>query len=137
MISVRSRLAGIFCFRKGYLMMALLLFIIEVLIALYVRDRIIRPYGGDFLVIIFLYCLCRSFFRISAEKAVVLVLLFAFIIESLQLLKISETFGLQEHQWLQIVLGSQFEWLDMGVYCLGAVVVLIVEKIRSRKIRYL
>ena len=134
---LKSSLAGFFCFRKNYFLIALLLFITEVFIALYVRDRIIRPYGGDFLVIGFLYCLCRSFFRLSVEKAIVPVLLFAFAIESLQLFRISEAFNFQEHQWLQIVLGSQFEWLDMLVYCLGAVVMLLVEHGRSRKTRYL
>ena len=36
--------------RMGYGLAALLILVIEVLIALFVRDRFIRPYGGDILV---------------------------------------------------------------------------------------
>ena len=122
---------GIICFRKNYLLFAVLLFIVEVLIAVFVRDSIIRPYGGDFLVIGLLYCLCRSFITFSAEKALVLVLLFAFAIETLQLFDISETFDLQEHQWLNVILGSHFEWLDMLIYCLGALTILLIERTRK------
>ena len=43
--------------RLGYGLAALLLFVIEVLIALFVRDRFIRHYGGDILVTLLI---CRS-----------------------------------------------------------------------------
>ena len=131
MVEDRNKRKGFICFRKNYLLFAIVLFLVEVLIAVYVRDRIIRPYGGDFLVIGFLYCLCRTFLKFSPEKVLVLVLLFAFAIEALQLLKISEVFDLQKHQWLNIVLGSHFEWLDMLVYCLGALTILLIEHRRK------
>lgn len=37
------------------------LFIVETLIALFVRDAFIRPYMGDVLVVILIYCFARIF----------------------------------------------------------------------------
>ena len=129
----KSRKKGkrIFCFRRNYLLYAVILFILEVFIALYVRDRFIRPYGGDILVIIFLYCLYRGFLDLAKWKIIILVLLFAFSIEALQLLDISKYFNLQDHLWLNIVLGQHFEWLDILMYCCGALTVLFLEYLRK------
>lgn len=43
--------------RWGYLAASIIVFIIELIIALYVHDRIIRPYIGDMLVVVLVYCL--------------------------------------------------------------------------------
>jgi len=53
---------SIFTFNKTYFALAILLFIVEVFIGMYVKDNFIRPYGGDFLVVILLYFLVRAFF---------------------------------------------------------------------------
>ena len=55
-------------FKPGFLVIAFILFVIEVLIALYVRDSIIRPYVGDFLVVIMLYCFVRAFVKYHPGK---------------------------------------------------------------------
>lgn len=49
--------------RLFYLITALLLLMTEVLIALFVHDRFIRPYAGDILVVLLIYALVRIFFR--------------------------------------------------------------------------
>ncbi|WP_092559518.1 hypothetical protein [Anaeromicropila populeti] len=46
--------------REKYLIAFMGLLGIEVLIARYVHDTVIRPYIGDVLVVIVLYCLVRS-----------------------------------------------------------------------------
>ena len=38
---------------------ACVLFVLEILIALFVRDAFVRPYGGDILVTVLLCCLMR------------------------------------------------------------------------------
>ncbi|MBB5638747.1 glucan phosphoethanolaminetransferase (alkaline phosphatase superfamily) [Pedobacter cryoconitis] len=53
-----------FRFNKYYFGFTLLLLSIEILIARYAHDQIIRPYAGDFLIVIFLYCLVMSFFNV-------------------------------------------------------------------------
>ncbi|MFT5385169.1 MAG: hypothetical protein ACI81W_002574, partial [Saprospiraceae bacterium] len=42
------------------MMMTAFLFLIEVGIAVFIQDRIIRPYIGDLLVVILIYCFIRS-----------------------------------------------------------------------------
>ena len=117
-----------FRLHKGYFFLAILFFIIEVLIALYVRDKIIRPYIGDYLVVIFLYCLVKSVTNLSVQTACILVLLFSFFIEFLQYLNIVERIGLQNSKLANTVLGNSFEWTDLILYTAGIVTVFIVDK---------
>ena len=70
--------------RKRYLLAGGLLFLLEIFIALWVHDTIIRPYAGDFLATIFLYCLARDVFSSAPGKVALGVLLTAYIIEYLQ-----------------------------------------------------
>ncbi|MHA6279038.1 ribosomal maturation YjgA family protein [Salinimicrobium sp. CAU 1759] len=119
-------------FNFKYFLTALLLLFTLVLIAVFVSDSFIRPYGGDFLVIIFLYCLLQSFFKIPVKNAIFGVLLFSFLIEGLQYFRFIYLLDLQDNVIASAVLGSHFEWLDMLVYSLGALTVIIVEKLRSR-----
>jgi hypothetical protein len=113
--------------RNSYLIAAILLFLIEVLIALFVRDTIIRPYGGDFLIVIFLYCLVRAVKNIGVWKVATGVLLFAYVIEAVQYLQLISMIGLEKYNVARVVLGTSFEWGDMVAYTLGILFVLIVE----------
>ncbi|MDR3056994.1 MAG: DUF2809 domain-containing protein, partial [Prevotella sp.] len=54
----------------------LIIFLIEVLIALFVDDSFIRPYGGDILVVILIYYFLKSFIETKTIYLVVAVLLF-------------------------------------------------------------
>ncbi len=119
---------------KGYLLATILLFIIEVLIALFVQDKIVRPYVGDFIVVILLYTFLKSFFRISVLKAVLTVLFFSYFIEILQYLKITGLPGLEQKKIVLVVLGSHFEWIDMIIYTCSAVAIYVLE-IYGRKIQ--
>ena len=47
--------------RIFYIISFLLIFCIEVLIALYVRDNFMRPYVGDMLVVVLVYSFVRIF----------------------------------------------------------------------------
>lgn len=105
----------------------LLLFSIELGIGFFVHDRWIRPFLGDVLVVILLYCTLRAFFRISTGLAAGLVLAFAFCVEGLQYLKIVNLLGLQNYAWARIVIGTTFAWSDLLAYLLGIGLVLAVE----------
>ncbi|MEH6408103.1 MAG: DUF2809 domain-containing protein, partial [Leeuwenhoekiella sp.] len=72
---------------------------------MYVKDRFIRPYLGDFLVVIMIYCFVMGLSSISIKKGLVLVLLFAFAIEFLQLLPLRQYF-IQGESWIWVVLGN-------------------------------
>ena len=60
--SVRNQ--SVFTFRRSYFLATVLLLLTEALIALHVHDRIIRPYFGDFLAVVLVYCLVRKFFAV-------------------------------------------------------------------------
>ena len=115
-------------FNKKYFSLAILIFFIEVLIALYVHDKIIRPYIGDVLVVILIYCFIKSFLRLPVFPVAVFVLLFSFSVEFLQYLNIIEKLGLQDSKIARIVIGTSFAWIDILCYIVGIVIVLLAEK---------
>ncbi|MGB3800097.1 MAG: DUF2809 domain-containing protein [Lewinella sp.] len=117
-----------FTFRPFYLLLTLLLFIVEVLIALYVRDTIVRPYGGDFLVVILIYCFLRTFIDRPPLPLAVVTLLFAFAVEFAQLFRIVEVLGLQGIRLAEIVIGTGFSIPDLIAYTLGVGVVYVLDR---------
>ena len=117
-----------FKFQWKYFVLAILLFLAEVLIAYYIHDKIIRPYVGDLLVVILIYCFIKSFVNISVTKAAIFVLLFAYVIELLQYLNMIKFLGLQKSRMANIVLGNYFEWIDLVAYTAGIAIVILIEK---------
>ncbi len=119
-----------FKFRKVYFLFTILLFIIEVLIALYVHDNFIRPYIGDVLVVILIYCFLRSFWNAKYFTVSVSVLLFAYCVEFLQYLKIVDILGLGENKIMRIIIGTSFSFEDLIAYSFGFLIIIVVEKYR-------
>jgi hypothetical protein len=115
-------------FNKKYFGLTILIFVIEVLIALYVHDRIIRPYIGDVLVVILIYCFIKSFLKLPVLPVALFVLLFSFGVEFLQHLSIVEKLGLQNSKIARTVIGTSFAWIDLVCYIAGIIIVLITEK---------
>ena len=70
--------------RFFYIISFLLIFCIEVLIALYVRDNFIRPYVGDMLVVVLVYSFARIFLPTGIPRMPFYVFLFACFVEVLQ-----------------------------------------------------
>lgn len=120
-----------FRFHKKYFLFTLALLATEVFIAMYVRDAFVRPYVGDFLVVIFLYCLVKSFLNTPVVKTAAGVLLFSYLVETLQYLKIVNWLGLQNNRIACILIGTSFAWSDIFAYTLGILVVLLLENRRS------
>lgn len=119
-------------FQKGYFLLFVTLFITEVLIALLFHDRFIRPYFGDFLVVILIYCFCRTFRPFPVIKLALSVLIFACIVEALQYFKLINRLHLQDSKLAKTILGSSFEWTDILAYTLGITLVVVIEKLRHK-----
>ena len=115
-------------FNPRYLVVAIFLFVTEILIALYVHDTIVRPYIGDLLVVILIYCFIKSFFAVPVFKTAIGVLIFSFLIEILQYFKIVELLGLQHSKFARTVIGTSFQWIDLVAYTAGIIIVIIAEK---------
>jgi hypothetical protein len=115
-------------FNKRYFVFTVILFFIEIAIALFVRDRFVRPYVGDVLVVILMYCFVKTFLRLPVLPVALSVLGFAFLIEALQLLRIVEVLGLQNSPVARTVIGTSFEWPDVLAYTIGCGIILMLEK---------
>lgn len=122
-----------FTFHKNYFILAVLLFLLEVFIALFIHDRFIRPYVGDLLVVIMLYCTLKAFFKIRVLVAAVIVLLFALLIEFLQYIKIPDLISVKKDTITSIALGSHFDWVDIFFYTLGMIIVILFENLNKIK----
>jgi hypothetical protein len=116
-------------FNKTYFILTLLLLLAEVYIGLYMHDAIIRPYGGDFLVVILLYCLVKSFINFPVLLTACWVLLFAYAIEVSQYFHLVNLLGLQDSKTAKILLGTSFSFIDMLTYTLGIALVLATENV--------
>ena len=115
-------------FQKNYFVLTLVLFCIEIVIALYAHDRIIRPYIGDMLVVILIYCFVKSFCAIPVWRLAVGVLIFAYLVELSQYFKLAKLLRLQHNRLAKIIMGTSFEWIDLAAYTVGIALVVITEK---------
>jgi hypothetical protein len=104
----------------------------EICIALFVHDNFIRPYVGDFLVVILIYCFIQSFFKLPYLPTAVAVLVFSYIIELFQYFNIVEKLGLQHSNIARVVIGTLFAWQDIIAYTAGIGLVILVEKISGK-----
>lgn len=116
-----------------FLILTILLFFIKVLIALYVHESIVRPYIGDLQVVILIYCFIQSFFDFPVFKTAIGVLLFSYIIEILQYLKLVDLLGLQNSKAANIIMGNSFEWIDIVAYTGGFATIVLAEKITASR----
>lgn len=122
-----------FRFHKTYFLLFLLLFCIEVLIALYVHDAFVRPYIGDVLVVVLLYCFVRSFLRLHLNLTLFLVLGFAFAVETAQYFSVVRLLGLQDDPLALTVIGNSFDWQDLLAYVVGGLAIFVAERYRLTK----
>ena len=112
---------------KTYLVSTLVLFLIETLIAIFLKTGFIRHSFGDFLCVILLYCFFKSFIEGHHFKIAISVLIIAFSIEFLQLTNYLETFNLQDNYLAKLFLGSTFHISDLIAYTLGVITILIID----------
>lgn len=121
-----------FTFNKKFFFLTLLLFITEVLIALYVKDRFVRPYVGDYLVVMLIYCFVRTFLNSPVLPTAIAVLLFAYLIETLQYFRLVDRLGLEHNVIAKTVIGYGFSWIDMLAYTLGIFTILAIAFLKKQ-----
>ncbi len=117
----------LFQFHRKYFFSTLLLFATEIFIAAYLHDAVIRPYGGDFLVVILIYCFVKSFLNTPVIATALAVLLFFYAIETLQYFHLVDILGLEKSTVARIIIGTSFAWTDLLAYTLGILLILIIE----------
>jgi len=106
--------------------------VIDVLIALFVRDRFIRPYGGDVLVTVLICCFARIFFVNGHRLLPLWVFLFAAAVEVGQYFDFVNLLGLEDITVLRIALGSTFSPADLICYAAGCLLFFAAELLLRR-----
>lgn len=119
--------------RIVYLAFAIALLAIEVVIALFVRDDLIRPYVGDVLAVGLVYSALRASTRLSFAAALALTLTIAFLVELAQAFGLLGALGLAENQIARTVLGGVFDWYDLAAYLAGGVIIATLQTIMPRR----
>lgn len=109
------------------------IFLVELLIALFVRDAFIRPYGGDILVTVLICCFLRLFFPTGVRLLPVWVFLFAAAVEVGQYFDFVSLMGLGDIAFFRILLGSTFSWADLVCYAAGCALFHAAEMLVKRK----
>jgi len=118
-------------FSKTYFFIFILIFIIEACIVYFIKSGFIRHTFGDFLVIIMLYCLLKSFINLKPISMALIVLVLSFTVEFLQLTTFLEMLNLQDNMYAKLVLGNTFHFSDLIAYTLGVITVIGIESKRT------
>ena len=119
-----------FRFNKNYFLLAVLLFLVEIGIALFVHDNFVRPYIGDLLVVVFVYWCVMAVIDAPLKLVLPAVLLFAYTVEVLQYFHFVQRIGLGDSHLANVLFGNSFAWMDMLMYTIGAGIVWIAERAR-------
>ena len=119
--------------RTAYLLATVLIFLLELFIALFVRDVFIRPYVGDMLVVVLIYTFLRIIFPERPRLLPLYVFLFAAGVEALQGIRIVELLGLQDNRFFSVLIGTTFDWKDIVCYGVGCVMLGLWEIYLWRK----
>jgi len=118
--------------RIAYGIATAVLFLIELLIALFVHDNFIRPYVGDVLVGVLIYTFVRIFVPEGVRLLPLYIFLFAAGVEVLQYFRIAEILGLSDNRILSVAVGSVFDVKDIVCYGVGCVMLGVYEFIREK-----
>lgn len=113
-----------FSFNNKAFFITLFLLSAEIAIALFLKDGFIRHTFGDYLVVILLYFLLRSFLNISKNILAIITLLIAFIVEFIQLTPFLKVLKLDNHTLANLIFGNTFSVSDLLAYTLGYLTIL-------------
>lgn len=112
-----------------------LLLLCEILIALFVRDAFLRPYGGDILVTVLICAFVRIFFPAGIRLLPLYVFLFAAAVEALQYFDFVRLIGLADSAFFSTLLGRSFSWIDILCYGAGCALFALTEYLLDKRRR--
>ena len=118
-------------YRKQRLIYALIfvvLLLVEGFIALFIKDKFVRPYIGDVLVVVLICCLCRVCVPDIVTALPIYVFLFATAVEVTQYFDIVKLLGLENNKLVSTLLGRTFSVADILCYAIGCLGFYLIEK---------
>ena len=114
-------------FNKTYFAYFVIIFIVEIFIAKFLTDQFIRPFVGDVLVVVLIYCFFKSFLSISYKTIAIGVLIFACCVEVLQWFQLVKLLHLENNKIMRIAIGSVFDYKDLLAYGIGYFICLKIK----------
>jgi Protein of unknown function (DUF2809) len=115
-----------FRFSKRYAILSIALFVVEVFIALFIHDRLVRPFVGDMLVVILIFTICRSFINANYFWLALSVSIFSFAVEIGQYFDLVAVLGLQQCGLARTIIGTTFDYHDLLAYGAGVLLIYII-----------
>ena len=115
-----------FGFRKRYAILSIALFVVEVFIALFIHDSLVRPFVGDMLVVILIFTICRCFINANYFRLALCVLIFSFAVEIGQYCDLISILGLQHCGVARTIIGTTFDYHDLLAYGAGVLLLFII-----------
>ena len=119
--------------RLIYALATIILIAVEVLIALFVHDNFVRPYIGDVIVVVVVYCFVRIIIPEKVHLLPLYVFLFAIMVEVLQYFHIVDLLGLGNSTFFRILIGGVFDFKDILCYGIGCLLLGVWEFFRFRR----
>lgn len=121
--------------RITYATVFVIIFLIELYIALYVHDDFVRPYIGDVFVTALICCFCRIFFPKGVKLLPLYVLIFSFLVEAAQYFNVVTLLGLQDNALACTIIGTSFSHIDLVCYAVGCLAFWAAEMAIKRLFR--
>jgi hypothetical protein len=115
-----------FGFCKKYAILSIGLFAVEISIALFIQDRLVRPFVGDMLVVILIFTICRSVIKANHFWLALFVLIFSFAVEIGQYFNLISILGLQHLELARTIVGTTFDFRDLIAYSAGILLIFII-----------
>src|SRR5262245_64961669 len=114
-----------FGFRKRYAILSIALFVVEVFIALFIHDSLVRPFVGDMLVVILIFTICRCFINANYFWLALCVLIFSFAVEIGQYFDLLSILGLEVFGVLRVFVVMMLDYYNVVVYVCGSILLFI------------
>ncbi len=117
-----------------YCLIFFVILLLEILIALFLKDGFIRAYGGDILVTALICAGVRIIFPRGVRLLPLWVFLFATAVEIAQHFDIVSLLGLSHIRFFRILIGTTFSVADLFCYLAGCVIFLAFDIFIIKKI---
>lgn len=121
--------------RVIYGVLFLVILIIEIFIAVFVRDSFVRPYIGDMLVTVLICSFARFLIPEKIKLLPIFVLIFSTLVEIGQYFDFVKIIGLDGNVFVSTIIGRTFSVADLICYAIGCVVFAIFDCIIKKENR--
>lgn len=117
--------------RLVYFIGFMLFLAVEFIIGIYVHDQFVRPYVGDMLIVIVLYCFVRCFVPKRYPLLPLGLFIFAALVECSQAFQLTEKISILDHSLFRIILGATFDLKDIACYAVGCCLLGLFEYLKK------